>query len=172
MQAKVDFHNPYLYSTNGILISQPTLKNRLLSSNKMKTVVATGVFEVIHPGHILYLTEAKKLGDRLIVIVACDETARERKRHPIVGEKQRSEVVSALKPVDGVVVGEKGDMINTIEKIKPGIIALGFDQDFDETDLQSKLIKRNLKTKVVRIKAHWSGQLNQTKKIIESFKKK
>ena len=137
----------------------------------MKTVVATGVFEVIHPGHILYLSEARKLGDRLVVVVACDETAAERKRHPVVRQDQRAAVVEALKPVDEVVVGEKGDMFTTIEKIKPDVLALGFDQDFDERELEVKFRQHGLETSVIRIKARWSGPLDQTKKIIDSFKK-
>jgi FAD synthetase len=138
----------------------------------MKTVVATGVFEVVHPGHILYLTEAKKLGGRLVVVVACDEVARERKRHPIVGESQRAAVVSALKPVDEVVVGGRGDFMDTVERIRPDVLALGFDQEFDEKELEEKLSAAGLATKVVRIKDHWEGPLNKTKKIIESFKRK
>lgn len=139
---------------------------------KMKTIVATGVFEVIHPGHIMYLTEARKLGDRLVVVVACNETAKKNKRHPVVPAKQRAEVVSALKPVDDVVVGTHADVYKTIEGIRPDVLALGFDQEFDERELVREFSARGLNTKVVRIKARWSGPLNKSKKIIDSFRRK
>lgn len=138
----------------------------------MKTVVATGVFEVIHPGHILYLTEAKKLGDQLVVVVACDETAKRRKRHPVVQEKQRAEVVAALKPVDGVIIGDSEDILGTIVDINPDVLALGFDQEFDEKELSEAFRVLGLKTRVVRLKAHWKGPLNKTRKIIDSFQRK
>jgi FAD synthetase len=138
----------------------------------MKTVVATGVFEVLHPGHILYLNEASKLGDQLIVVVACDETARRRKRHPIVPENQRAEVVASLKPVDGVIIGDSEDIFKTIVDVNPDVLALGFDQEFDEKELSEAFRALGLKTKVVRVRAHWKGPLNKTRKIIESFRRK
>jgi len=138
----------------------------------MATVCASGVFEVVHPGHLTYLTEAAKLGERLVVIVASDETAARRKRHPVVGEKQRAEVVAALKPVDEVVVGGSGDIYETIQKVKPDVLALGFDQDFDEAELGREFAERGLKTRVVRVGAKWSAPLDKSGKIIDSFKGK
>lgn len=137
----------------------------------MKTVLATGVFEIIHPGHVTYLTEAKKLGDRLIVIVATDETARKKKRHPVIPEEQRLAVVKALKPVDDAILGSRDDFFQPIIELKPDVIALGPDQEIDETELEQELKARNIKARVVRTSAYWDGPLDATTKIIESVRR-
>ena len=89
-------------------------------------VVATGVFDIIHIGHAHFFNAAKKHGDSLTVIVANDATVRKMKGEPILSDNRRAEVVSQLKPVDDVVIGRTGDMLDIIvEDIKPDVIALG-----------------------------------------------
>jgi FAD synthetase len=136
----------------------------------MKTVVATGVFDILHPGHILFLEEAKKLGDRLIVIVARDRTAEKRKYPPRIPEKQRLEVVSALKAVDEAILGDHADMYKPIVGIDPDIIALGQNQHFDVTALEEEIRKRGLKAKVVRIEKHLEGDLASSRRIVEKIR--
>ncbi|MBO4798138.1 MAG: adenylyltransferase/cytidyltransferase family protein, partial [Candidatus Methanomethylophilaceae archaeon] len=97
----------------------------------MVRVMASGVFDIIHTGHISYLTQAKSMGDELVVVVACDSTVRARKHEPVTPEKMRAEIVGMLKPVDKVIIGGTGDMMETVAEIKPDIIVLGFDQSFD-----------------------------------------
>src|SRR5512137_82890 len=111
----------------------------------MTTVVATGAFTLIHPGHVLYLEEAKKLGDKLIVIVARDTMVEKRKKQKYVSEEQRLAVVKALKPVDDAILGDADDIFAPIMRIRPDVIALGKDQDFDEDELAEDLKKRGLK---------------------------
>ena len=135
----------------------------------MTTVVATGVFSIIHPGHILYLKEAKKLGDELVVIVARDSTVKKRKNR-IIPEKQRLEVVKALRMVDRAILGDEFDIFKPIEEIKPDIIALGKDQYFNQTDIERELKGRGLNIRVVRIQKQWASELNSSKKIIERIK--
>ena len=132
----------------------------------MTLVVATGTFSVLHPGHITYLEEARKLGDRLIVIVARDEFVRKRKNSCPIPEQQRLAVVGALKPVDEAILGDKEDIFKPIEELKPDIIALGRDQDFREEELEAELRKRGLKAKVVRVQGYWESELDSSKKII------
>jgi len=132
----------------------------------MTLVVATGTFSVLHPGHITYLGEARKLGDRLIVIVARDEFVRKRKSSCPIPEQQRLDVVKALKPVDEAILGDKEDIFKPIEELKPDIIALGRDQDFREEELEAELRKRGLEAKVVRIQNYWESELDSSKKII------
>ena len=76
----------------------------------MVRVLATGTFELLHPGHLLYLEEAKKLGDELFVIVGRDITVRKRKRTPIIPEEQRLQMVSALRVVDKAMLGSEKDI--------------------------------------------------------------
>ena len=137
----------------------------------MTKVAATGVFEILHPGHILFLSEAKKLGSELIVILARDENIKKHKRQPVIPENQRLEVIRSLKVVDAAVLGDLEDMFKPIIELKPDIIALGPNQAFLEKDLEKKLKERNINAKVVRIKTLWEGELNSTGKIIEKIKK-
>lgn len=132
----------------------------------MTRVMATGVFDILHSGHVHYLQEAKSLGDELYVVVATDATVRKRKHEPITPERMRVELVQALKPVDKAVLGVEGDMFETVRRIAPDIIALGYDQVFDEKHLQEELRKRGLTAKVVRL-SKYEDDLNGTRKIIQ-----
>ncbi len=116
----------------------------------MKRVVATGTFDVLHPGHLYYLWESKKFGDELHVIVARDENVRHKPR-PIIPEGQRLRMVNSLKPVDFARLGDLTDMYRPIEEIEPAVITLGFNQHFNEDQLRRELGERGLHPEVVRI---------------------
>ena len=135
--------------------------------------MATGTFDLIHPGHGFYLEEAKKLGSegaRLVVVIARESTVRARKRVPIVPEKQRREVVQMLKMVDEAVLGSETDMFSTVLKIKPDIIAIGPDQNFDLEHLREELKKRGIAAEVVKVKGYHRSTLDSSCKIIKKIK--
>jgi FAD synthetase len=134
-------------------------------------VVATGVFEILHPGHITYLEESKKLGTKLIVVVARDETAKERKRRPVISERQRLHMVRELKPVDEAILGGEGDIYKTIEKLKPDILTIGPDQEFDPQEVEEILRGRGLKTKVIKIRHYWDAGLHSSRIIVDLIKR-
>lgn len=94
----------------------------------MMTVLAAGVFDVIHPGHIYFLEQSKKLGDRLVVVVTSDETAETQKRHPFFNVKHRLSIVQSLRSVDLAVIGQAGETLKSVIDIKPDVIAIGHDQ--------------------------------------------
>jgi FAD synthetase len=131
----------------------------------MVRVVATGVFDIIHLGHLHFLEKAKELGDELVVVVARDSTARKMKHEPITPEGMRVELVQALKPVDRAVLGYEDDMFRIIQEVRPDIIALGYDQQFDEKLLSDELQKRGIQAKIVRL-PHLDHDLDGTRKII------
>ena len=133
----------------------------------MVRVLATGTFEILHPGHLLYLEEAKKLGDELFVIVARDVNVKKRKRTPIIREEQRLKMISALKVVDKAMLGSEKDMYEPLYSIKPDVIAIGYDQDFDVVMLERELRKRGFKSKVVRIKRYDSNAFCKAEEIIK-----
>ncbi len=116
----------------------------------VRRIVATGTFDILHPGHLYYLEESKKLGDELFVIVARDANVKH-KPHPIIPEDQRLAMVAALKPVDHAMLGDQTDMFLPIEKIRPDIITIGFNQMFDEETLSRQLRARGLTPAIVRI---------------------
>ncbi|RLI89404.1 MAG: FAD synthase [Archaeoglobales archaeon] len=132
----------------------------------MVRVVATGTFDIIHPGHIRFLKEAKKLGDELIVIVAREKNVRHKPK-PIIPEEQRRRVVEGIKYVDKAILGDEHDMFKPIMELKPDIIVLGHDQHFNEKWLEEELKKRGLNTRVVRIKAKEECEFCSSTKIIK-----
>ncbi|MDD4307197.1 MAG: FAD synthase [Thermoplasmata archaeon] len=117
----------------------------------MVRVMASGVFDILHPGHLHFLEEARKLGDELYVVVATDNTVRKRKHEPITPQDMRLKMIAALRTVDQAVLGHDGDMFRIVEEIKPDIIALGFDQAYAEEELQGELAKRGLNIKIIRM---------------------
>ncbi|MBI5000582.1 MAG: FAD synthase [Euryarchaeota archaeon] len=131
----------------------------------MVRVMASGVFDILHLGHLHYLEEARKLGSELVVVVATDSTVRKRKHEPITPQEMRLEMVSALKIVDRAVLGKEGDMFAVVEELRPDIIALGYDQELDEAWINAECAKRGLEIKVVRL-PKMDTDLDATRKII------
>jgi FAD synthetase len=140
----------------------------------MKKVLAFGTFDLLHPGHLSYLSQAKALGDRLIVVIATDSNVKKIKGKPAVNsERERREMVANIKFVDEAIIGFEDDMINSVEKIKPDIIALGYDQKPSEAELEKMLAARGLKAKIVRLKPYNENMFKSSKikeKIIDSAK--
>lgn len=135
----------------------------------MVRVMASGVFDILHTGHVSYLEQAKAAGDELVVVVACDSTVRKRKHEPVTPEAMRLRIVQSLKPVDMAVLGkDTGDFFETVAEIRPDIIMLGFDQTFDEKELQAQLDERGFSTKVMRA-TECSDDLNGTRRIIKKI---
>ena len=137
---------------------------------KKKVVLASGVFDLLHLGHVRFLEEAKKAGGenaKLIVIIARDSTVEKTKgKKPIMSEDQRRTLVESLKVVDIAVLGyENLDIDEVIEKIKPDIIALGYDQADMEREVKSYVDKRRLNVKVVRIGKFGENALDSSSKI-------
>jgi len=132
----------------------------------MKRVVATGTFDLLHPGHIYYLEESRKLGDELHVIVARDANVRHKPK-PVIGEAQRLKVVQALRVVDFARLGDPSDMFRPIEEIDPSVITLGFNQHFSEEQLRESLKERGIGARVVRIGEYSGDPCTSTRRIID-----
>lgn len=132
----------------------------------MKRVVATGTFDILHPGHIYYLEESRKRGDELHVIVARDANVRH-KPPPVIPEEQRLRVISALRIVDHARLGDPVDMFRPIEEIRPAVITLGFNQHFEESRLAAALAERGICSEVVRIGEYQGDPICSSRRIIE-----
>lgn len=119
----------------------------------MKTVLLFGTFDVLHVGHLNVFKQARKLGDKVVVIVGRDVNIKKNKgREPLNSEKDRLELLKHIDLIDEVKLGSKNNVYALIKTIKPDVIALGYDQEAYTAKLQSKLIEFKLKTKVVRLK--------------------
>ncbi len=128
-------------------------------------VMATGVFDLLHLGHLHFLRQARALGSELVVVVARDVTAERFKHRPIVPERLRVQMVGALKPVDIAVLGDEQDYYKVVETFRPDLIALGYDQHWNEERLASDLQARGLHPKIVRLPV-LQHDLHATRRII------
>lgn len=131
----------------------------------MTRVLATGTFDILHPGHILYLERSKELGDELVVVVARDVNVKHKPK-PIVPEDQRLRMVQSLRVVDLAVLGDEMDIFHPIEQLSPDIITLGFDQHFNPEALEMELARRRLSSKVVRVTARDPCDLCSSRRIV------
>ncbi|MGI0079755.1 MAG: adenylyltransferase/cytidyltransferase family protein [Nitrososphaerales archaeon] len=132
-------------------------------------VMAGGAFDIIHPGHLETLEKSKALGDVLVVSVARDVTFKKNKhKTPLHNEELRRKLVLAMKPVDDAVLGSKTDIFQTVQLLKPNIIALGYDQAHSDAEITEEARKRGIQVKVVRLDS--SMPSIKTAKIIEKGK--
>lgn len=142
----------------------------MVKEKKRKVVLASGTFDLLHLGHVRYLEEAKKAGGKnaeLIVVVARDSTAEKRKgKKPVIPEDQRRYIVEALRMVDEAVLGyPEPDIGRVIEKIKPDVIALGYDETDIEKDVRRAVGNRGFSIQIVKIGKFGKDELSSSSKI-------
>ena len=136
------------------LINQDIKTLTEIGRGALRVVLAGGVFDIIHPGHISTLNAAKALGDVLVVVVATDNTAvKMKKRRPIHSQEQRQELVNSLAVVDLCLIGQENDIFKTVNLVKPQIIALGYDQVHQEQFITEGCKKIQLDAKVARLQS-------------------
>jgi len=133
-------------------------------------VLASGVFDLLHYGHIRFLEEAKRLGGpdaRLVVIVATDETVRKNKgRDPVIPENQRRALVESLKVVDEAILGYKDmDLESVLNRAKPDIVAVGHDQKEIMEQVLILKDRKGLRLRVVQVGRFGEEDLNSSSKI-------
>ena len=131
-------------------------------------VMAVGVFDLLHAGHLHYLEQAKSLGNHLTVVVAHDDTVRIRKNEPVTNHDLRRRMVEGLKPVDDAIVGNSpdGSIYDILPKVNPDVIALGYDQEHAEDSIRNRLLELGHESiKVTRVEG-LSDDLDGTRKII------
>ena len=134
----------------------------------MKRVMAVGVFDLLHAGHLHYLEQAKALGDHLTVVVAHDDTVRKRKHEPVTGQDLRRRMVEGLKPVDDSIIGNPPNVpiFDILPIVNPDIIALGYDQIHAVEKIKSQLLALGLDSiEVTRVEG-LNDDLDGTRKII------
>jgi len=133
-------------------------------------VLASGVFDLLHYGHIRFLEEAKRLGGpdaRLVVVVATDDTVRKNKgRDPVIPESQRRALVESLRVVDEAILGYKDmDLESVLDRVKPDIVAVGHDQEDIMKQVLAIKDRKDLRLKVVQVGRFGEEDLNSSSKI-------
>jgi FAD synthetase len=124
----------------------------------IKVVFIGGGFEVLHKGHFYTIGKARALGDVLVVSLARDSTIRKRKnREPAATEEERKGMLSSLRQVDAVILGVEGDIYQTLEKVRPDIVALGYDQYHMEEEVEKEARNRGMELTVVRLDSPFPG---------------
>jgi FAD synthetase len=146
-------------------------------TERRTVVLASGVFDLLHLGHVKFLEAAKKAGgtnSHLIVVIARDRTVEKTKaRKPIMSENQRRALVESLRVVDEAVLGlEDFDIGEVIQKVKPDVIALGYDQTELEQQVKAFAEKNRLKVKVARLARFEADELDSSSKIRQKIVEK
>lgn len=121
----------------------PSLIKKVKKQNK--TIVFTnGCFYLIHPGHIKLLSKAKSKGDILIAGINSDSSIRKikGKNRPILNQKARIEILSALIPIDYIVIFSSKTPLNLIKKIAPDVLVKGKDWE-NKKIVGEEVIKAN-----------------------------
>jgi cytidyltransferase-like protein len=125
-----------------------------LGRSSLRVVLAGGVFDIIHPGHLHTLRAAKALGNVLVVVIATDKTAQKMKsRIPLHNMELRQDLVSSLSMVDYAILGYEGDIFKTVALVKPDIIALGYDQVHQEKFITDGCRKINVNVSIARLQS-------------------
>ncbi len=125
-----------------------------LGRARIRVILAGGVFDIIHPGHIHTLNEAKGLGDVLVVVVATDTMAEKaKKRRPLHTKEQRRNLVASLNMVDVCMVGSEKSIFETVQMISPDVVALGYDQTHQEKSILDGCVKLGLHVSVARLQS-------------------
>lgn len=106
-----------------------------------KVVLTNGCFDILHVGHVTYLTQAAELGTKLVVALNTDESVKRLGKgddRPINAESARLQVIAALGAVDAVLLFNEDTPLQLIQQIQPDVLVKGADYDPDETDPASK----------------------------------
>ena len=121
--------NPTIKSLDELV----SIRKKLKRQNK-KVVFTNGCFDILHAGHVDYITKAKEKGDVLIVAVNSDSSTKRLKgeARPIVPQNERAFIISSLKPVDYVLIFEEDTPYEVIKKIIPDVLVKGADWSIDE----------------------------------------
>ena len=137
----------------GMIEKHDNSKLTFIGRDALKVVLVGGVFDLIHPGHIHTLKAAKEAGDFLLVVIARTATAQKIKKDRKIyhSESLRKELVESLGFVDLALIGREGTLYDTVEYVKPNVIALGYDQAHSEKDVAENCKKRKLDVQVIRL---------------------
>ena len=121
-----------------------------------------GTFDIVHAGHIQMFKEGRKYGNNLVVVVARDVNVEKNKGYnPLHNEKERTNFLKHIRLVDRVVLGDKTDVYKVVKRIKPDVVALGYDQKIYVDHL--KEVVDSLGTKIVKLPKYRTDKFKSSK---------
>ncbi len=128
-------------NTNKIASSVDALAKILEKSrtNGSRVVMCHGVFDPIHPGHILHLQSARQFGDVLVVTVTADRYVNKGPWRPIFNEGLRARTIASIEVVDHVVVNDSPTAVDTITTLRPDVYVKGADYEDASKDLTGRI---------------------------------
>jgi cytidyltransferase-like protein len=133
-------------------VNKSELELTALGRSRLKVVMVGGAFEIVHPGHVHTLSAAKKLGNTLVVVVATDESVlRNKGRPPVTNQDSRVTMVSSLRQVDLAIPGNKGSIYEILLRVRPDVVAVGYDQVHNPEDIVREAAKRGVRMQVARL---------------------
>ncbi len=148
------------------------IRKKLREENK-KVVFTNGCFDILHSGHVDYLTKSKNLGDVLIVGLNSDKSVNKIKgdKRPIVNETNRAIIISSLKPVDYVVFFDEETPAELIDEIIPDILVKGSDWDIEKIVGRETVVRNGGEVKTIQfINDQSTSKIIQT--ILSRYKEK
>ncbi|MEA1936644.1 MAG: adenylyltransferase/cytidyltransferase family protein [Patescibacteria group bacterium] len=124
-----------------------------------------GTFDIFHSGHKNFLKQARQYGNYLIVVVARDKTVKKvKKRFPQNDENSRLEIIKKSGLVNEAVLGSLENKYQVVEKYRPAVICLGYDQKAFTENLRDKLKEFNLlNTRIIRLKSYHPEKYKSSK---------
>lgn len=140
-------------STKGLIrVAGSSVELTPAGRRRLKVVMLGGAFEIIHPGHVHALSEARSLGNTLVVVVATDESVERNKgRAPATNQALRVSLVSSLRQVDLALPGRKGSIYDILVRIRPDVVALGYDQHHNGEEIVREAAKRGVVISTARL---------------------
>lgn len=135
-----------------------------MRQNLNKKVIVFGTFDILHPGHLFFLNEAKRRGKELVVVVARDERVKkEKNKKPVLNEKDRLKMVQSLKMVDRAILGDRVGKCRVVFKIKPDAICVGYDQNTRHPHFMHQIRKIEKKPRIFKIKSYHPEEYKSSK---------
>ncbi|OYT52172.1 MAG: cytidyltransferase [Desulfurococcales archaeon ex4484_204] len=134
-----------------------------------RKVLTGGTFDILHPGHIYYLSEAYKMGLVYVVLATDNNVKRIKGREPIMSQASRLNVVSSIKYVYEAFIGDEEDFTKSIVRVKPDIILLGPDQPIDESKLLRDVEAKGVKVNIMRLPKRIGNEDTSTTGIIRKI---
>ena len=145
----------------------------LKKKREQKVVMVSGGFDPIHPGHTRYFKEAKKLGDKLVVVINNDHWIRLKKGQGFMSAKDRAEVISAFRDVDEVIISKHKkntkdmSVCEDILAIRPHIFANGGDRKID--NVPEVDVCRQINCKMV-FNVGKGGKIRSSSELLKNYK--